>query len=302
MKDYFVSFPDLPTESIWRCAIQSVGLRKVLPGQPYFPGGPSADLASERACGRLISGYAIVLISEGAGVFESASLPGIQPIEAGSVLLLFPGVWHRYQPARETGWVEHWIECRGPVFDEAFRSGLIQSNRCVLKVGAAAYLLDCFEHCHLLAQRGAFANQDLLSTLSMHMLALVACRPGARDTQRAIDDVVERARSLIALRCQEPIDLTSLAARLGVSPSHLRHSFRARVGVSLKQHYVNTRLEKAEDLLLNSVRSIKEIADILGFDSAFHLSKQFKAHFGLCPKEWRNRMRNGRAQIQARLP
>ena len=29
--------------------------------------------------------------------------------------LLFPGVWHRYAPAMETGWYEHWIGFDGEI-------------------------------------------------------------------------------------------------------------------------------------------------------------------------------------------
>jgi transcriptional regulator GlxA family with amidase domain len=126
----------------------------------------------------------------------------------------------------------------------------------------------------------------------LHMLALVGhLRRGERGLERAIDEVIERAQSLIALRCQEPLDLPGLAAELGVSYSHLRHSFRTRLGLSLKQHYVNARLEKAQDLLANTTNPIKRIADILGFESPFHFSNQFKTRFGVSPRAWRCQLR-----------
>ena len=102
-----------------------------------------------------------------------------------------------------------------------------------------------------------------------------------------IDDVVQRAHTLIALRCQEPLDLPALAAELGVGYSNLRHSFMSRVGISLGRHYQNTRIQKAQELLLNTAKSVKEVAEILGFDSASHLSKQFKQRIGVSPNDWR---------------
>jgi AraC family transcriptional regulator len=89
------------------------------------------------------------------------------------------------------------------------------------------------------------------------------------------------------------VDLPALAAELGISYSHLRHSFTARLGVSPKQYYLHARLEQARDLLLNTTNSVKEVADILGFESAFYLSKQFKSHYGSSPKAWRLSKRNG---------
>jgi len=126
--------------------------------------------------------------------------------------------------------------------------------------------------------------------LGLHLLAMLGhlADPG-RGAKKVIDEFVERAHSLIALRCQEPLDLRALAAELGVGYSHLRHSFTARVGISPRRHYLNTRLQKAQDLLMNTGKPIKEIAEILGFESAYHLSNQFKSHLGVSPKQWRAR-------------
>lgn len=107
--------------------------------------------------------------------------------------------------------------------------------------------------------------------------------------RQPIDDVVERAHSLIALRCHEPLDLRALAAGLGTGYSHFRHAFKARLGLSPKQYQLQVRLLKAQDLLANTDKSVKEIAGILGFESAFHLSKQFKNRCGLAPALWRQR-------------
>jgi AraC-like DNA-binding protein len=267
----------------------SAGFARILPGSPYYP--PDHHFDWEQ--GRVLQAYQIILITEGKGIFESASTPGILPVEAGTVLLLFPGIWHRYRPAPETGWVAHWIECRGSAFDEALSAGLIKPERSVLRVGSAPELRDCFERCHALAHSRALANQDLLATVGLQMLALLGhLSLGEGNYQKAIDEVIERAHSLIALRCQQPLKLQDLAVELGVSYSHFRHSFSARLGCSPKQYYLDARLRKTQDLLLNTVKSIKEIAEALGFESAFHLSKQFKAHYGISPRAWRAGRKN----------
>jgi len=49
-------------------------------------------------------------------------------------------------------------------------------------------------------------------------------------------------------------------------------------------------LDKAQDLLANTPKSVGEIAEILGFDSPFHLSKQFKNSIGLAPQIWRKKL------------
>ena len=288
MKDYFVYLPTQPANSIWGCVATAVGFTNILPNSSYPPRQHPLDHYFNWNEGRVLQSFQIILISAGSGVFECAAQPGTQVVEPGTIIILFPRIWHRYRPARETGWVEHWIECHGPVFDEAARTGIIQPKQSLLKGRATPDFYDCFERCHSLARLDAMTNQDLLSTLGLHLLALLGrLRRSERGFTNAIDAVVQRAHTLIALRCQEPLDLQALAAELGVGYSNLRHNFMARVGISPRQHYLNTRIQKAQDLLVNTAKSVKEIAEVLGFESASHFSKQFKQRMGVSPNDWR---------------
>jgi len=297
MKDYFVYLPKQPADSIWGCVSTAAGFTDVPPNKPYPPNQHPLDHFFNWREGRVLQSYQIILISAGMGTFESAAQPSVQPVEPGTVIVLFPGIWHRYQPAKETGWVEHWIECYGPVFDEAARIGLIHPKHSVLKLGLMRDINDCFERCHSLARNDAMSSQDLLSTLGLHLLAYLGhLRRSERGFTKAIDDVVQRAHTLIALRCQDPLDLPGLAAELGVGYSNLRHSFAARTGISLRQHYLNTRIQKAQDLLMNTTKSVKEIASILGFESGSHFSRQFKGRMGQSPSDWREEQMNRRPQ------
>lgn len=288
MRDYFVYLPKQTGSSLWGCVATAVGYTNILPHQPYPPRQHPLDHHFNWDEGRVLQSYQIILISSGTGIFESSALPGTQEVTPGTIIVLFPGVWHRYRPAPESGWVEHWIECQGPVFDAALREGVIRPGRRLLRPGVLHDFTDCFERCHSLARMDAVANQDLLSTVGLHLLALLGYwQRGERGFTRVIDDVVQRAHTLIALRCQEPLNLPALARELGVGYSHLRHSFLSRMGISLREHYLNTRIQKGQDFLLNTAKSVKEIALLLGFDSASHFSAQFKRRVGESPSEWR---------------
>jgi AraC-like DNA-binding protein len=287
MKDYFVYLPSQTASSIFGCVTTGAGYTEITAGSLYPPRQHPLDHHFQWNQGRVLQCYQIIWISAGSGKFECEAMRGVQAVEAGTLLILFPGIWHRYRPA-DTGWVEHWLECVGPVFDAAKNGGLISPEKAVLRPGMVHLLNDCFERIHGFAQVDAVANQDLLSTLGLHLLAMLgfACR-GERGFTKAIDDVVQRAHTLIALRCQEPLHLKSLANELGVGYSNLRHSFASRMGISLRQHYLNTRIQKSQDLLANTTKSIKEVAELLGFDSASHFSKQFKQLVGTAPQNWR---------------
>jgi AraC-like DNA-binding protein len=287
MRDYFVYLPQQPPGNIWGCTATSVGFARVKPHTKYPPARHPADHHFEWEQGRILQFYQIILISEGSGIFESEHTSEPRAVDAGSVLILFPGVWHRYAPDSAVGWAEHWVECQGPTFDEAVRTGIVQPSKPILHTGLEPDLLRCFERCHGLAARGALANQHLLSTMGAHLLSVIGYLQSAPRFDRRIDELIERAHALIALRCQERLSLPAIAAELGVSYSHLRQTFTERIGLSPKQYHCQVRLQKAQELLASTTRSVQEVADILGFHSAFQLSKQFKEHFGKAPHHWR---------------
>src|SRR5690349_4783434 len=153
MVNYFLYLPDAPTPGPWQCAATSVGHERVPPQSPYPPRHHPIDHHFNWEDGRILSAYQLVYLTAGQGYFESDLSPKRQRVEAGSVLVLFPGVWHRYAPEPATGWIEHWIECRGEAFDRAVETGQLKPQRPVWRVGLLPDLLQAFERCHALAQR-----------------------------------------------------------------------------------------------------------------------------------------------------
>jgi AraC-like DNA-binding protein len=112
-------------------------------------------------------------------------------------------------------------------------------------------------------------------------------RPGFR---RPIDERIQQAQLIIARRYHETIIVEELARQLHIGYSYFRQAFKAQTGLSPKQYQLQIRLQKAQDFLANTSRSVGEIAEILGFNTAYHLSNQFKNHVGLAPLIWKTRL------------
>ncbi|UIJ90137.1 AraC family ligand binding domain-containing protein (plasmid) [Rhizobium leguminosarum] len=79
--------------------------------------------------------------------------------------MLFPGARHRYAPHRRTGWVEHWIECRGGAFNFACDAGSAQPEQ-----PSSSEISDLFTSIHALAQPDTARNQPRISTLDFSWL------------------------------------------------------------------------------------------------------------------------------------
>ena len=83
--------------------------------------------------GRVLQEYQINYITEGSGTFET-STDQFQVVP-GSMLILRPGMWHRYKPDSNTGWSEHYLGFNGDFCSHLFNEGFFQSGKPVMYVG-----------------------------------------------------------------------------------------------------------------------------------------------------------------------
>lgn len=114
------------------------------------------------------------------------------------------------------------------------------------------------------------------------------------DQARCIARICERIRR----RPGEPIRVEALATELGVSAEHFSRLFRRVQGVSPRAFITRTRMDAARRLLLTSSHSIERIAMLLGYDSAFQFSRQFKSRTGIAPSHYRRRQARAAAPLR----
>lgn len=285
-EDYFTYLPDRGLCETLGCTALSTGTTNSLPGAPYPPVRHPDDHHFIWEKGRTLQAYQFALISAGRGQFLAAPNPGkIHNVSAGDVILMFPGIWHRFAPDPEIGWVENWIECRGSTLDRIFNVGLMPLEAPIWSANGAANPV--FATIHRLARENALLHQPTISMLALQLLAMF-CQ--SRDQAEQGDAIlIERARRALMETSGEPQALPSIARDLNLSYSSLRRLFRQHTGVSLKQYQTDVRIRRACELLRNSDNSIKEISRYLGYSSPFHFSAQFKKATDLSPSQWREK-------------
>ncbi len=82
---------------------------------------------------------------------------------------------------------------------------------------------------------------------------------------------------------EEPISPADLAKSVGMSTRQLERLFRRYLNRSPKRYYMELRLEKARNLLLQTDMSVINVALACGFTSPSHFSKCYRAHFNRTP-------------------
>ncbi|MEM1385099.1 MAG: GlxA family transcriptional regulator [Pseudomonadota bacterium] len=82
---------------------------------------------------------------------------------------------------------------------------------------------------------------------------------------------------------EEPISPSELAKSVNMSTRQLERLFRRYLNRSPKRYYMELRLEKARNLLLQTDMSVINVALACGFTSPSHFSKCYRAHFARTP-------------------
>ena len=104
---FYHYLPVNDTAMRWGLYVTGAGYAVISVGQDYPPEGHPGLYDFQWSRGRVLPEFQILLISDGCGVFESEPT-GEVSVESGSLLFLFPGVWHRYRPDKSSGWTERW--------------------------------------------------------------------------------------------------------------------------------------------------------------------------------------------------
>lgn len=131
----------------------------------------------------------------------------------------------------------------------------------------------------------------LLQQWLVSVTATALPRPHRESMERIIDEMHRR----IADRWS----VAGMARRAGMGERRFRQVFAEFTGQTPKVFYDRIRLQAADALVQQGLYNISEIADRMGFSSAFHFSKAYRHQFGQPPSAPRKRALNTRPEGRA---
>lgn len=276
--------------AIWGATVTSAGHMRTRPHEPYP--SPHATHPADHFFNvdrrRILEAWQIIVIHSGSGWFESEAT-GRCTVQAGTTFLLFPGVWHRYAPDIDCGWTESWLEMEGSVLKELQLRKVLNPTRSLHYQGLQPDFLDAMERCHALAKENPAESTATLATCALEALAQwIAARDKPKKQKAHHDQAVRQALSILADENSARVSIHELSKKLGMAPSHFRRIFKTQLGLSPKQYQQKLRLRRVRMMLRNSDLSVTEIADHFGYNSAFHLSTEFKKETGISPIKWKH--------------
>lgn len=99
-------------------------------------------------------------------------------------------------------------------------------------------------------------------------------------------DMSEKIRRYIQQNLCHDISLESVARALYISPGYLSRVFKSDFGVSFTEYLINLKMEQAVVLLRENKKTVKEIANELGYQSVHYFIHIFKEKYGATPKAY----------------
>jgi AraC-like DNA-binding protein len=287
-RDFFRYLPPSDRAMQWGLYVRGAGFQSIEPHGRFPPSEHPQGYMFSWPHGRTLDEYQTLYITRGKGVFES-SVTGVKEVVAGSVLMLFPGVWHRYRPLAAVGWDEYWVSYGGPNVDRLVENGFLSPQDAVLNSGLDNELLQAYRTLLNRLRCQPIGVEQLLAASVVDVLATALNAVRAQTTAGRTHELICRAKALLGTR-ESPIPtIEAMAASLGMSATHFHRIFRTQTGLSPYQYRLQLRLENARQMLQGTTLSIKEIAATLSFESPFHFSKIFKRKTGFSPTQWRRR-------------
>lgn len=214
-------------------------------------------------------------------------------LKKGDCFLLPKNIATQYWGNPDDPWHYLWIGLSGTKINEYLKRSELGHNYIVHNTPGSNFVSSMHEIVTLVENNGADqlpANYDLLLNSHIYqMLYQLAFEHPHKITETLSikEAYIYNAIQQIQSNYQQQLTIESLAATLNINRSYLHRIFKQVLNISPQQYLIRIRLEKSQQLLVETNHSIKEIAYSVGYHDALNFSKLFSTHFNMSPSEYR---------------
>ena len=154
-----------------------------------------------------------------------------------------------------------------------------------LEEGADSYIPKPFNQQHLLIRVRKLLEQR--SKVREHYKHHLNFKDEGENLNRLDKKFLSKLTALVEENLtNEQLSVEDLGDKMGLSRVHLYRKVKKLTDMSVSEFVTSVKLKKSLDLLVNSGKTISEIAYQVGFTSPSYFTKCFKEQFNLSPSEY----------------
>ncbi|WP_062529728.1 helix-turn-helix domain-containing protein [Demequina rhizosphaerae] len=204
-------------------------------------------------------------------------------VSAGTCAIIPASAPHEYRASADDPWTIWWMHLRGTDVTDLVDPlpGLASPVRSLRGLDRVAALFD--ELVSTMERPPSDVRLVAASGVAWNLLARLAV-----DTVLPAEGTpLERAMRYLESRVEGSIQVTELAAMVGLSPSHLGALFREATGGGAAAYHASLRMARARSLLDTTPLTVAEVARAVGYADPLYFSRHFRRVHDVSPSGYR---------------
>ena len=240
----------------------------------------------------------LIYIKRGSGLVQTGAQ--VCTAQSGDIFVLTPGTLHAIRQAESCT-----MEYENIIFDVELLGGAedlcaekyllpLQSGRLALPEHITPdevwypQAADCLKEAEEANRCKQFGYELCIKGALLRFLALLIAQSKALPpAEKASTQRLRAILQWISAHYSEPVCVADAAALCQCSPNHFMRWFRQMTGQTFIIFLREYRLNAAAEALRTTEDTILSISEQCGFENLSYFNREFKAHFGMTPREYR---------------
>lgn len=269
-------------------------IKQITFGSNLIWSGTLTALSNYSCKPRILDDYYMQYVAKGEGTLRS--LKNTFSIKEGQIFFLFPGVLHSYK-TDETNLLElWWIGFNGSnVADILNYMGISPENPVVDAKDSSDNLFSYFKS--IVNSENDHDDMNEFSRIGIlyNIFGLLSHKKYLEVNSKSFDTneksySINKAINYIEANYKSDLKISDIANYVSLSKSYFYTKFKKEVGTSPNEYISSFRLKQATYYIKNTNMSIKDIAEIVGFNDPLYFSKVFSKKIGYSPTEYKNNL------------
>jgi len=200
--------------------------------------------------------------------------------EEGDTYFLQVGTRHHYFSDRNSPWKKVFINVSGSLLDSLIEGYGLKNAYYFKGLDLSKEMYSIF---FLAKERREDSTEEIILILNSVFLKMREHMKGVGYSS----DIAEKIKEFLRNNAASRLKMEELCDYVSRSESQVIKIFKQAYGITPYAYFLNKKMKLAQDMLLNTNLSVKQIAGNLSFTDEYYFSNVFKKKIGISPAKFR---------------